>query len=369
MFAKNLTEGYYSPSDPYQINLWNGPGYPIVLVPFVLLKLPLLTVKLLNPFFLFLAIIYFNNTLRFYMKDGQALFFSYLLAIYPPFMRYIHRILTEQFAIFLICGLIFHFCKIFRNGKRSSFHIAIASFYLGFLALTKIIFGYVILSGLLLFLVLYLWERRITFRRTLLVYLFAIILCIPYLLYTYHLTGKIFYWGNSGGLALYLMSSPYDDELGDWHERSSEYHQEFFNKLYSDLPPIQRDDELRKEAIKNIVNYPFKFLKNWLANIGRLLFHYPYSYTPQKLSTYFYILPNMFLVVFFTLSIYPAYKAYKLIPFEIWALMLFALIAFTGSTFGNAENRYFWPLVPVFTLWTCFIFSCILKINIKSGEL
>ena len=37
-FAKNLSHGYYSPPD--MVDLWFGPGYPLVLLPFVLLDLP-----------------------------------------------------------------------------------------------------------------------------------------------------------------------------------------------------------------------------------------------------------------------------------------------------------------------------------------
>ena len=36
-FAENLSQGFYSPRD--EINLWNGPGYPLVLVPLVLIFL------------------------------------------------------------------------------------------------------------------------------------------------------------------------------------------------------------------------------------------------------------------------------------------------------------------------------------------
>src|SRR3982751_4510520 len=39
-FAHNLLHGYYSPPSPRQ-SLWSGPGYPILLMPFVGLGLPL----------------------------------------------------------------------------------------------------------------------------------------------------------------------------------------------------------------------------------------------------------------------------------------------------------------------------------------
>src|SRR6266851_5649506 len=56
-FATHLTHGYYS--DRPDVNLWNGPGYPLVLAPFVALHLPWRVVKAVNVFFLFGAVVYF----------------------------------------------------------------------------------------------------------------------------------------------------------------------------------------------------------------------------------------------------------------------------------------------------------------------
>ena len=98
----------------------------------------------------------------------------------------------------------------------------------------KVFFGYVLLSGLLLYLFLYKWQKKSDFKKTFLVFLFSLIFCLPYLSYTYFLTGKIFYWGNSGGIGLYAMSSPYEDELGGLKIRNlkeSKNHQEFLKKL------------------------------------------------------------------------------------------------------------------------------------------
>src|SRR5919108_4957016 len=64
-FAYRLSEGYYSP--PHRISLWWGPGYPIILVPFIIFKLPWLIAKLFNAFFLFGAILYLYQTLSIYV--------------------------------------------------------------------------------------------------------------------------------------------------------------------------------------------------------------------------------------------------------------------------------------------------------------
>lgn len=364
-FAQNLSQGFYSPKN--EITLVNGPGYPIALLPLVLLKLPLLTAKLLNPLFLFIAILYFYHTLKLYMHERFALILSYLLGLYPLFMRYIHCLMTETFATFLVVGFIFHSCKLHQEGKNSWAHLLIASIYLGFLALTKIFFGYVILSGILLFLSLYLLKKRITFKKTLLVYLYALLLCVPYLFYTYSLTGKIFYWGDPGGIEIYLMTNLYRNEFTNSPTKGAlEEHQEFRRKLEKrgKLSTIQLDDEYKKQAINNIIKNPTRYLKNLLPNIGRFVFNYPYSYDPQKLSTYFYIIPNMFLVVLCVLSLYPAYLGRRLIPHEIHALVLFTLISFVGSSLLWAYNRYFLPLVPLFALWLSFILARIVKVEI-----
>ena len=370
MYAKNLLNGYYSPLD--DVYLWNGPGYPIVLVPFVFLKLPWLTAKLLNALFLFIAMMYFYRTLRLYIKESLSFSFTYILGIYPPFLRHIHQLVTESLSVFLVCGFLFYFCKAHKDKSISWAHLLASSFFLGYLALTKIFFGYVILTGLLLYLFLYLWNKRLSFKKTFLIYLLALIFCLPYLFYTNSLTGKIYFWGNSGGMSWYWMSSPNENELGDWqwtkkvieNPQLYEKHQAFFKRI-KNLSNLQQDDEFRKRAIENIINHPSKYLKNVAANVGRLLFNYPYTHYNQKLSTYFFIIPNMFVVVFFVVSFYPAFLGRRLIPHEVYSMLLFGLVALGGSSLLSAYNRQLWPLVPVFMLWISFVISNILKVEIK----
>ena len=370
-FAVNLTKGFYSPRD--NIDLWAGPGYPIILVPFVMLKLPWLAAKLLNPLFLYAAILLFYYTLRLYITNRSSMIISYIIGLNPPFMRYLPNLMTEVFVIFLVCGFTYHFCKFYHVGEDAKSQLLISSLYLAYLALTKVFFGYVILTGLLLFLILYIIKKRMNLKNSLLVYLLAIVFCLPYLFYTYSLTGKVFYWANSGGSSLYWMSTPYPDELGDWRSTievfgnpSLENHRQFYREL-SELPSLQKDDALKKRAMNNIINNPQKYLKNWIANIGRMLFHYPYTYRPPRVKIYYFanMIPGMFLVVLSVLCIYPSYRGRRLIPYEIYALVIFALIAFAGSSLVSAYSRQFQPLVPVFALWIIFTLFNVLKIEVR----
>ena len=72
--------------------------------------------------------------------------------------------------------------------------------------------------------------------------------------------------------------------------------------------------------------------------------------------------PNMFVVVLFLLSIIPAALRARALPFELWALLIFALIAFGGSTLLSAFDRQFTPLVPVFCVWMGFVYTQVMPI-------
>jgi len=56
MFAENITRGYYSQPPP-NISLWNGPGYPLLLVPFVLIN-SLKLAKIFNAIFLYFSVVF-----------------------------------------------------------------------------------------------------------------------------------------------------------------------------------------------------------------------------------------------------------------------------------------------------------------------
>lgn len=370
-YATNLSNGYYSPRD--DIDIWAGPGYPIILVPFVLLKLPWLAAKLMNALLLSMAILYFFNTLRFYVKERMALLLSYVLGLAPPIMRYLPHLMTEVFTIFLVCAFTYHFCNYHNTGYKSRIQLLLSSLYLGYLALTKVIFGYTILVVLIVLCIFFLIKRKNYVKKSLIIYLLALFFCMPYLFYTYSLTGKIFYWANSGGASLYWMSSPYSDELGDWRSTKEvfenpllEKHLEFYREL-SKLSSIQKDDALKKKAINNIISNPSKYLRNWVANVGRLLIYYPYTERPPRTKIYYLasMIPNMFIVVFSFICIYPSYIGRRIIPHEIFAILLFALIAFVCSSMVSAYGRQFQPLIPLFALWIIFTLCNVLKIEVR----
>jgi hypothetical protein len=364
--ASNLTHGFYSP--PNDVDLLKGPGYSLLLTPFAALNLPWFDAKLLNGLMLFSAVVLFYYTLRLYINHRPAVGFTYLLGLYPPPMEYLPLLLTETLAFLLVIAFAYCFCSLYAQAKSRRGSVLGTSAVLAYLALTKIIFGYVIVAGLVISLALYAFRRYQQMRKTITVCVLALLLCLPYLLYTYTLTGKLFYWSASGGQQLYWMASPYAGDLGDWlpgpvtYPQLATNHGDFFASI-SQLNQVEQDDAMRARAIANIRAHPVKYLENWLANVGRLLFNYPYSYTQQKFSTYFYILPNMFLVVVGLLLVYPTYRRRQVIPYAVYAMLALGLITLFASSLVSAYERQFHVLVPAFAVWGCVALVRVVRIT------
>ena len=353
------------------LRYWWGPGYPLVLAPFAFFGWPWLGAKLLNALFLAGALTYMGALIKRYTGGATWLAVTLCLGLSPPFMQGLPTLNSESLTILLICGFMFHFCALFQEGRHSRLHLLAASMYLAYLALTKIFFGYVIAALLIFLLVWRPWQRTHLVRTTQRVFLLALLWCIPYLLFMYSATGKIFYWGTSGGSTLYWMSTPYAGEYGSWYSSSQVRdrpelapHREFFTRLEA-LNDIERDAAFKKQAIHNIANHPKEYARNWAANVGRLLFSYPFSFAAQSLTTYFYLAPNMFIVVLFLVSLIPALLRPQAMPFELWFLLAFALIAFGGSTLVSGYERQFRPLVPILCVWVGVVSVRVLRIELR----
>jgi hypothetical protein len=303
------------------------------------------------------------------VKQKTAVFFAVLYGLYYPLFELLPFVLTEVFSVFLITLFSYFFCSLFRKETTKLNKILIPSFFLAYLALTKIFFGYVISVGIFVFVAYSLLKKSKKTRTTVLIFTLALFFCIPYLIYTYALTGQIFYWGG-GGSVLYWMSSPYEGEYGDWHSirldkspQRKKNHAEFLDSL-AELERIDKMREMKKQAIKNIKKYPKKYFKNWCANVGRMLFSYPYSYAPQSLKTYFTVIPNMFIVVFSVLCSYITLINRKRIHQEIFLLLIFISVYLFGSSLLSAYRRMFFLAIPVIGLWLAYILDNFVQIKL-----
>jgi hypothetical protein len=368
MFANNLIRGFYSPQYP-EIDLWNGPGYPILLAPFVFFKLPLLVIRLLNGFLLYFSLIISYKTFCYYSSARSSLIYTTILGFYFPIYTLIPSIYTECLTWFLISLVCYFFIKNYKQKFISTKLIILSGFSITYLAMTKIIFGYVIIIMLIVSICMFFWPRfRLSAKKSILIFSISLVLCLPWLIYTYQLTHKPLYWTNSGSMSLYTMSTPYENELGDWKTfaemKKNPNHQVFIDSILK-LKPLEIDEAFKSAALKNIKNNPKKYLSNWIANVGRLIFSYPYSNTEQKITSYFTIVPNMFIVVFIVLAFSISSIHWKKLPYEIILLTLFIVIYLLGSTLVSAYNRMFFITMPFWFLFLSCFFNNIVSVKIK----
>lgn len=358
-FAHNLLQGFYSPKAP-NVDLVNGPGYPLLVALFLALKIPLILLKLLNAVFFYLSIILLFKTIRKYGSFRITFLVCLFWACYYNAYEFMPLVLTEILTVFLVSALMLLLTKVFDSPKEegSKKYIFWAGIIFGYIALTKVVFGYVIVVMFIGTLLLWISNRKIVnYKKAFLISSIALLTTLPYLIYTYSLTGRILYWSTISGNNLYWMTSPEKDEFGSWMEyplygsdsisntnvdsgsysggilnfknRSYHFqgyedliranHKDNFDEIYKYKTPMEQDDAYKRIAFKNIKEHPLKYFENWVSNIGRILFNFPYSYKTQTPGTLVRLPMTGIIVV----------------------LMLFCLIP---TFFKLEKNKFFNPL-------------------------
>ena len=172
---------------------------------------------------------------------------------------------------------------------------------------------------------------------------------------------------------LYWRTSPFANEYGDWVNKEillgNYVDEDYFDiseliknhgAFIESLEPysnVQRDSIYKVKAIENIKQNPFSYIRNTGASAFRLFFNYPYSYSPQKISTLFYLVPNMFLVVFLLFSIYLLFQNFFAIPFEIRYIGLISLIFLGGMSLLDGRVCHLLPIIPFLLFFIVFVFK------------
>ena len=251
--------------------------------------------------------------------------------------------------------------------------IVSAGLTLGFLILTKVIFAYAVLGLLLFTTLLYLLNNRAaTYKKLVFVLLTAMLVISPYVFYTYQLTSKFFYLSSEGGKVLYWMTSTSENEYGDWNNNSytanckgpndfcnadliRKNHDVDMQRINNTKTVLEADSLFKAMAIRNIKAYPAKYIKNWFANIGRLLFGFPASYYFQSPTTLVRIYINSFLLLGMLYSFVITVFNWKNIPTSIRFLAVFVLLYLFCSSLVSAFPRQFNVIVPILLIWISYI--------------
>ncbi|MEO6524532.1 MAG: glycosyltransferase family 39 protein [Mucilaginibacter sp.] len=383
-FAQHLLNGYYSPPMPY-INLWNGPGYPLLLTPFVALGIPALYIILMNAVYLYLTIVFLYKALSLLASRKIALVLCLLLAIYPSALAILPILYTEAVTYLLVSAFIYTVSLFYVKGKTK--YAVIAGLVLGYLILTKVIFGYVVVICLGTCLVGLLFRKyKSSYLRSVKILAIPFAVSVPYLCYTYSLTGKFFYWGNSGGMSLYWMSTPYEHEYGDWKNpnllnrqypalfKAKEVAKLLHDNHVKDImyvlkeKPIEQDALYKQMAIANIKKHPMKFFQNYCNNVSRMLFNFPYSYSFQDANIGRNIIIGSSIMWATVLGIIMTLINWRRITFPIKLVLLVTGVYLALSGALSAYPRQLDVVIPVLLFWIGFLMANMQKLSLRFIE-
>ena len=118
IYAQYMLNGFIPPSEINFDTLGNGPGYSIILMPFVALHIPILWMILMNAFLYYFSIILLYKILIQTISFRFTLLVCIFWACYFNLYLLILTVLPETFTVFLVCLLIFWLMKAF-NSKTS----------------------------------------------------------------------------------------------------------------------------------------------------------------------------------------------------------------------------------------------------------
>ncbi|MGH3008307.1 MAG: ArnT family glycosyltransferase [Gaiellaceae bacterium] len=357
-YARNLTHGFYAQTHTLNPSayLWHGPGLPALLTPLVALHVPLGLMRILvGPVLLFVALVVFNRLARLYVSERTALLATYCVALYLPFFTVIGDIYVEPLATLCFTLAAFFMVRSVRGGRRDHLWAGVA---LAVLALSRVEYGYVLLAVVLLSGAWLLASRRSQMaRRSAIGAAVALLVCAPWLGYTYSLTHKPFYWGNSGGLSFYWMSAP--GNLGDWHSGTEVFatpqlaaERPLFAAL-AHMKPVAQDEKLQHVAFRNIRSDPAHYLANVGNNLGRLVLNLPYSFsksspfsfTREKSGWAIYAVPNVLLLGLLAVALGVAVRMRRR-GTELLPVAVLVALAFAVHVPLAAYARFVIPLAP-----------------------
>lgn len=353
-YAKNLAQGFYASDD--NPDFTNGPGYPFVLYPIAAADLSLVFARLLNAVFVAAACWLVWATVRHYAGHGWAVVAALFVALHPSLLRLGPFIMTEPLAVFCIATFAWSFCKAIRSSGIDWKAILVAAFALGWLMLTRVFFGPVIMATTIIAVLLWLlakWMRR-SISRALIILGLAFAMCIPYLAYTQAKTGRFLCWSTNSGELHYWLTSHNEGENGHWFSSEAVFtrpelkvnHETFYRKLLT-MRVLDRDEAFKQKAREQFRSAPLKVAYNWACNVSRLVLGFPRAFEAEELRTVVLVVFNGVLFLALAAGMIMAVTRPGAVPSELWLLALMAAVYLGGSTLAPSLPRYLLPVLPL----------------------
>ncbi len=363
-YATNLTKGYYTTNE--NPKFINGPGYPFALFPFVAVGLPLLLARFLNALLIGAATWFLWATVRHYAGGRWAAGAAIFMVMHPSLLRMTPFLMAEPLTMFCLTAFVWSFCRALREEKKSWAMIGVAAFSLGWLILTRVFFGHVLMATAFVLAGGFVFQKaaRPLIRRALVILALALAMCVPYLAHTQSKTGQFLCWSTTTNELLYWFTSHNEGENGHWFSFDDAItkpelkpnHEEFHRRI-GPLPMLKQEEEYKKVVAENLRAAPLKVARNWVCNVSRLFFGFPRSFQAEEIITLALIVPNGLLLLALLVALAVAVPRPSTLPAEIWILFAFSFFYLGGSTLAPSLPRYFIPVVPIMLLVVAVAFQ------------
>jgi len=400
--ASDILNGFRDTSVLESWLLLNGPLYPLILAIFKGIGFSVKASIYLNAIFLYVAFTFFFKSANLFLSQKKALIITYVLVFIDPFLFYWGaKLYSEPLAILWVCALMYLLINYFNAPKKKLLYWAALLFCL--LALTRVIFAYVLIIFIPIGLLGFYFFKKGYFKAISKLGGYGILFLIPYLIFTYSITNKVFFLSGNGGLLLYWTSSPYKADMGEWHtmqinhdhfaarynsfsgldslylrkvnqviiDQINSDHSEFVKSLSLTKDLVEYDDALKSKAIENIKNHPTSFLTNWILNTGRLLVGIPHAmYHKPPFSPFFTLvntIKSSFVLCFFLVAVGLFIRNFSFNHVHLVWMLLLLVIYLTGqSILAVQSQRFLLPIYPLIIMFIALSFSNNLKLKKRS---
>jgi hypothetical protein len=330
-------------------NIFMPPLYPIFLylikIFFLNLNYYLLTIQLMQLLFSIVSILYLIKILSEYFSKKMTYIGAYIFALFPLNVYAISQISSVTLQILLIIFYIFYFIKSLKNNSKKN--IILFSVSSACLILLRGEFFIFYIFTLLFFF----FKKKINLIISSLV--ITILLISPYIVRNYYIF-EVITITKSGGFNLFKGNNPLSKAEGipmlDDVEKISK---DTYEKIKKIKPQPKYDliiDNLyKKEAIKFIIDNPFRYFKLFITKIFSFLFIDLNSSYPNYYNI-FHIIPKILISI-------PTFIGILLLINKKDILTFFAfyylLSGFIFSIFFILP-RYNLALLPIQVILTCY---------------
>lgn len=374
--ARNIVAGYLVTDE--NPDFVNGPGYPLVLAPFVKFGVSLFWARAINGIWLGLACVLLYSTIRSYAGWGWALVAALWMMFQPSMMRLGPFLMSEAFMLLCVAAFLWSYCRAIRARQRVAGWIALAALAFTAMAMTRVMFGHVATATLLITSAL--WPFLPRFRqplaRTAMVMGMSLLMCLPYLSYTHAKTGKVWSWSTNSGELLYWITSANPGENGFWysydeamtHPDLAPHHRAFFERV-TRLPVLEREQAFKEKALQNLRTVPpSRLVHHWLCNLCRMSFGFPRAHVSEDLSRGVMVLFNGPLLLGLLGAVVVLVLRPASVPPEIYLVGLVAFVYLGGSTIPPALIRYSMVVTPLVWLLIAAALNANVEVRLRSDK-